>query len=320
MTRKPAFATNQSPNTLNHATMGGLQVIVAAICWGTLGIFTTYLHQLGFDSVQIAILRVVTAAMMLLMLLPSLWTSIRQLSVGEIAQLSLQSLIGVLGMTVCYFIAVNFVGAGIAVSLLYTAPIFSLVLAFFLLKEPVTKKSFTLACIAVLGVALTTLSENFTLSWGIVFGLLSGVCYSLYGILGKKALHKHYPPTLVFFSSVVISAIALLLLPMTYQTYAKALSMPAITWLWVMGLSLVGTVIPFFLYMSALHKLPATKASVFTVFEPFTAIVLSIVLLHQSLNGMQYSGMVLILLATLLNSIKLPMQRHRQLTEVDTQG
>lgn len=113
---------------------------------------------------------------------------------------------------------------------------------------------------------------------------------------------------------------ALLLLPMTYQTYAKALSTPAITWLWVMGLSLVGTVIPFFLYMSALHKLPATKASVFTVFEPFTAIVLSIVLLHQSLNGMQYSGMVLILLATLLNSIKLPLQRHRQLTEVDTQG
>lgn len=249
MTRKPAFATNQSPNTRNHATMGGLQVIVAAICWGTLGIFTTYLHQLGFDSVQIAILRVVTAAMMLLMLLPSLWTSIRQLSVGEILQLSLQSLIGVLGMTVCYFIAVNFVGAGIAVSLLYTAPIFSLVLAFFLLKEPITKKSFTLACIAVLGVALTTLSENFTLSWGIVFGLLSGVCYSLYGILGKKALHKHYPPTLVFFSSVVISAIALLFLPMTYQTYAKAFTMPAITWLWVMGLSLVGTVIPFFLYI-----------------------------------------------------------------------
>ncbi len=100
MTRKPAFATNQSPNTLNHATMGGLQVIVAAICWGTLGIFTTYLHPLGFASVHIAILRVVTAAMMLLMLLPSLWTSIRQLSVGEILQLSLQSLIGVLGMTV----------------------------------------------------------------------------------------------------------------------------------------------------------------------------------------------------------------------------
>ncbi|EED6621884.1 EamA family transporter, partial [Salmonella enterica subsp. enterica serovar Typhimurium] len=84
-------------------------------------------------------------------------------------------------------------------------------------------------------------------------------CYSLYGILGKKALHKHYPPTLVFVSSVVISAMALLFLPMTYQTYAKAFTMPAITWLWVMGLSLVGTVIPFFLYMSALHKLPATK-------------------------------------------------------------
>lgn len=290
----------------DHMAIGSLQVIVAAICWGTLGVFTTYLHQLGFDGVQIAILRIVTAAVMLLCLLPSLWSSIKNLSKGEIFQLSLQSLIGVLGMTVCYFIAVNFVGAGIAVSLLYTAPVFSLVLAFFLLKEHITTKSLILAIIAVLGVAMTTMSDSFKFNWGIVFGLLSGVCYSLYGILGKKALHKDYPPTLVFFSSVVISAIALLFLPMTYQTYAKVLSMPNVTWLWIMGLSLVGTIIPFFLYMSALHKLPATKASVFTVFEPFAAIVLSIVLLHQSLNSMQYIGMGLILLATLLNAIKLP--------------
>ena len=44
-----------------------------AICLGARWIiFTTYLHQLEvFDSVQIAILKVVTAAMMLLMLLPS---------------------------------------------------------------------------------------------------------------------------------------------------------------------------------------------------------------------------------------------------------
>lgn len=289
-----------------RATIGSLQVIMAAILWGTLGVFTTYLHQIGFDSLQIAILRIVTAAIMLLILLPSLWSSIKRLSKREIFELSLQSLIGVLGMTVCYFISVNFVGAGIAVSLLYTAPVFSLVLAFFLLKEQITAKALILAVIAVLGVAMTTMGDKFNVSWGVVFGLLSGVCYSLYGILGKKALRKDDPPTLVFFSSVMISAIALLLMPMTYQTYAKVLTMPPMTWLWIMGLSLMGTIIPFFLYMSALHKLPATKASVFTVFEPFTAIVLSIVLLHQSLNTIQYTGMGLILFATLLNAVQLP--------------
>ena len=289
-----------------RATIGSLQVIMAAILWGTLGVFTTYLHQIGFDSLQIAILRIVTAAIMLLIFLPSLWSSIKRLSKREIFELSLQSLIGVLGMTVCYFISVNFVGAGIAVSLLYTAPVFSLVLAFFLLKEQITAKALILAVIAVLGVAMTTMGDKFNVSWGVVFGLLSGVCYSLYGILGKKALRKDDPPTLVFFSSVMISAIALLLMPMTYQTYAKVLTMPPMTWLWIMGLSLMGTIIPFFLYMSALHKLPATKASVFTVFEPFTAIVLSIVLLHQSLNTIQYTGMGLILFATLLNAVQLP--------------
>lgn len=298
-------AKSFNADTANSTTVGSLQVIVAAICWGTLGVFTTYLHRLGFDSVQIAILRIVTAAVMLLSLLPSLWSTLKNLSKREVLYLSLQSLIGVLGMTVCYFIAVNFVGAGIAVSLLYTAPVFSLVLAFFLLGEHITTKALVLAVIAVLGVAMTTLGDTLSFNWGIVFGLLSGVCYALYGILGKKALHNNYPPTLIFFTSVVISALALLLLPITYQTYATAFTMPATTWLWVIGLSLVGTIIPFFLYMSALHKLPATKASVFTVFEPFTAIVLSIVLLNQSLNMMQYVGMALILLAALCNALNI---------------
>lgn len=309
-----AISQSLNMNSSNYATIGSLLVIVAAICWGTLGVFTTYLHQLGFDSVQIAILRIVTAALMLLTLLPSLWSAIKQLSWHDLLQLGLQSLIGVLGMTVCYFIAVNFVGAGIAVSLLYTAPVFSLVFAFFLLKEHITSKALILAVIAVLGVAMTTMDDKLTFNWGIVFGLFSGVCYSLYGILGKRALHKNYPTTLVFFSSVVISAVALLLLPMTYQTFGQALTMPNITWLWIIGLSLVGTIVPFFLYMSALHKLPATKASVFTVFEPFTAIILSIVLLHQPLNSMQYMGMGLILLATLLNAIKLPSFSKRQVS------
>lgn len=298
-------AKSFNADTSNSTTVESLQVIVAAICWGTLGVFTTYLHRLGFDSVQIAILRIVTAAVMLLSLLPSLWSTLKNLSKREVLYLSLQSLIGVLGMTVCYFIAVNFVGAGIAVSLLYTAPVFSLVLAFFLLREHITTKALVLAVIAVLGVAMTTLGDTLSFNWGIVFGLLSGVCYALYGILGKKALHNNYPPTLIFFTSVVISALALLLLPITYQTYVTAFTMPATTWLWVIGLSLVGTIIPFFLYMSALHKLPATKASVFTVFEPFTAIVLSIVLLNQSLNMMQYVGMALILLATLCNALNI---------------
>ena len=147
------------------------------------------------------------------------------------------------------------------------------------------------------------LGEQAQVNWGILLGLLAGVCYSLYGVLGKRAMHDAHPAPLVFFTSIIISAGVLLLLPETYQTYGRLLSLPLHTWGYALGLSLIGTVVPFALYMKALEKLPATRASVFTIFEPLTAIALAILLLHQSLSWIQYVGVVLILLAALFNAI-----------------
>lgn len=116
-------------------------------------------------------------------------------------------------------------------------------------------------------------------------------------------MHYAHPAPLVFFTSIVISASVLLLMPETYQTYGKLLSLPILTWGYALGLALIGTVVPFALYMKALEKLPATRASVFTIFEPLTAIALAILLLNQSLSAIQYLGVMLILLAALFNAL-----------------
>ncbi|MGP5202773.1 DMT family transporter [Psychrobacter aquimaris] len=283
--------------------IGTIQIITAAVCWGTLGIFSTYLNQIGFSGWQITILRIVTAAFLILVMLPKLWPRLIKLRRKQWLGLALQSLIGVLGMSVCYFFAVIYVGAGPAVALLYTAPVFSLLFSAFLLDESITRKSALLALMAVFGVGLTMLGEQAQVNWGILLGLLAGVCYSLYGVLGKRAMHDAHPAPLVFFTSIIISAGVLLLLPETYQTYGQLMSLPLHTWGYALGLSLIGTVVPFALYMKALEKLPATRASVFTIFEPLTAIALAILLLHQSLSWIQYVGVVLILLAALFNAI-----------------
>jgi drug/metabolite transporter (DMT)-like permease len=116
-------------------------------------------------------------------------------------------------------------------------------------------------------------------------------------------MHSAHPAPLVFFTSIIISASVLLLLPETYKTYGQLLDLPLLTWGYVLGLSLLGTVVPFGLYMKALEKLPASRASVFTIFEPLTAIAPAIVLLNQSLAWIQYLGVVLILLAALCNAL-----------------
>lgn len=55
--------------------------------------------------------------------------------------------------------------------------------------------------------------------------------------------------------------------------------------------------------MTALNKLPATTASVFTIIEPLTAIILAIVLLGQPLLPLQMVGVALIISATLANAL-----------------
>lgn len=298
--------------------IGTIQIIMAAICWGTLGIFSTYLSQLGFSSWQITILRIVTAAIIAIAMLPKIWMDLTKLTLSQWVGLSLQSLIGVLGMTVCYLFAVLHVGAGTAVALLYTAPVFSLVFSHLLLDERITYKAALLAVVAVIGVGMTTMGGTTEGKWGIAVGLLSGVCYSLYGVLGKRAMHHKHSAPLVFFTSILFSAIVLLFIPTTYTTYYQLIGLPAISWIYVLGLSLVGTIAPFALYMKALEKLPATRASVFTIFEPLTAIFLAVLLLHQVLAGIQYMGVFLILLVALLNgltnstNVQLPRWFRRQ--------
>ncbi len=297
------MANTDGVMSARQSWIGTIQIITAAVCWGTLGIFSTYLNQIGFSGWQITILRIVTAAFLILIMLPKLWSHLIKLRRKQWFGLALQSLIGVLGMSVCYFFAVIYVGAGSAVALLYTAPVFSLLFSALLLNESITRQSALLALVAVFGVGLTMLGEQAQVNWGILLGLLAGMSYSLYGVLGKRAMHDAHPAPLVFFTSIIISAGVLLLLPETYQTYGQLLSLPLHTWGYALGLSLIGTVVPFALYMKALEKLPATRASVFTIFEPLTAIALAILLLHQSLSWIQYLGVVLILMAALFNAL-----------------
>ena len=142
---------DNADNAKNTEWLGIMQVVAAGICWGTLGIFSTQLGKLGFSSMQIGTLRIATAGILMMVLLPSLLPIFRQLSAREWLSLSLQSLVGVLGMTLCYFFAVQQVGVSMAVALLYTAPVFSLIFAKIILGETVSAKSVFLAVVAELG-------------------------------------------------------------------------------------------------------------------------------------------------------------------------
>lgn len=288
---------------ISKQTVGTIQILSAAVCWGSLGLFGSWLNRAGFNGVQVASLRIVCAALLLLLALPYFLPVLRDVRVRVLPMMMLQSLLGVLGMSVLYFAAVAKVGVSLAVALLYTSPIWSVLFARLILGEAMTRKSVLLTLVAAFGVGLTMAGGVNLDVWGMVMGLGSGVCYALYGVLGKRVMNQG-SPMLLLFSSVWIAALALLCLPYTHEAMDMLWHKDVSVWLALLGVAFIGTILAFTLFIRGLAKMPASQAAVFTVFEPFTAVILASVLLGEYLSDVQYIGIVLIIVVAVANAVK----------------
>ena len=289
-----------------HYFLGCILVVIAACCWGLIGLMGTQLNQAGFSGLEVASLRIALASLVLIVSSPLVWHSLSQFQFKQLPMLSLQSLLGVLMMTLFYFLAVQSIGAALAVALLYTAPVWSVILAHFLLGERITPIGVVLTLVTVSGVAMCLNSAAPMNGTGIVYGLLAGFSYACFGVLGKKAVNNN-PPSLVLYSSVLISGLAMLFTPFFHTAVDKMLAgvAPSV-WLVAVAIAVIGTLVPYGLYTKALQWMPATRAQVLTIFEPLTAVLLAAVILREPLGWSQYVGIAMILAAALFNALNQP--------------
>ena len=286
--------------------LGCVFVVLAASCWGLIGLLGAKLNQASFSGLEVASLRITLASVVLILISPFVLNSLRVFQRKQLPLLSMQSLLGVFLMTVCYFLAVQHIGAALSVALLYTAPVWSMLLAHFLLKERMSLSGVMLTLITVVGVALC-LNTYAHLNWsGISLGLLSGFIYACFGVLGKKALNNT-PPTILLYSSVLISGMAMLFMPFFHSAMQKMFTdMAPNFWMVALMIAVVGTLLPYTLYTKALQWMPATRAQVLTIFEPLTAVLLAAVILHEPLGWPQYVGIAMILASALINALAQP--------------
>lgn len=285
----------------SHILGAGL-VVLGAIGWGSLGLASTQLSQLGLSNLLITGLRIIGSIAVLIFCIPLFYKSLRNLKAKHIPQLVLQSLLGMLGMTLFYFGAVRSVGPAIAVALLYTAPMWSLILSYLFFKEQLSLKSISITLLAVVGVGLMMVgSTNLNMS-GVLFGLASGLCYATYGVLGKEII-QCYEPNFLLFSSMMISAVAIIpfLNASEINIMLQGLNMEMLGAMFL--LIVIGTLLPFALFTQGLKYLKASQAAIYTIFEPVTAVLLASFLIGIQLSNLQIIGIGLIVSVALFNII-----------------
>ena len=181
-----------------------LAIVLGASLWGTIGVFSNELEIRGLSAMQVTMVRcIVTVAILFLAILIIDRKGLR-IDPKDIWMFLGSGVLGIVTFNVLYFEEVR-IGCPLSMVavLLYTAPLFVLVLSYFIFKEKMGKKKIVAAVIAFAGCALTAgiLGSggdfNFT---GFLMGIGSGFGYALYTIFSKFALKKYNPLTLTFYT------------------------------------------------------------------------------------------------------------------------
>ena len=84
-------------------------------------------------------------------------------------------------------------------------------------------------------------------------------------------------------------------------------------WLYVLGILVIGTLIPFQLANNSLKYINATTFSLMDAFEPLSATIGSVLIFHLQMTGADILGSILVIVAVLAINIRIPHKKIKEL-------
>ena len=208
----------------------------------------------------------------------------------------------ILFFTVCYFTAITMMPLSTAAILLYTSPIWIMLMSVLFFHEKLSGRKLLALALAFAGCVLVSgiSGEGVTLT-GLLIGLGSGIGYGLYSILGTVALRKYSPYTVTTYTFLFAAAGSWIICE-PGDMISKFTAAPDLAWLlfFCCLTALVTAVIPFLSYTLGLRTVEASKAGIIATIEPMVATLVGILVFSEPLTFLSGLGILLILSAVVI--------------------
>ena len=283
------------------ATRGYLEVFLAGALWGCIGPFMQGMSALGAGSGLISLMRQGFGCLMMFPVVLIACKGVKKLKVDRksLFVLMLMGLSSEAVFNLCYSSAVTRVGVATAAVLLYTAPVFVMILARVLYAELVTPVKILAIVLNLAGCTLTVTNGDFSgvnfAVTGVIFGVLAGFFYALVTIFGKY-LGDTVDPYVTCFYNFLFGSLFLVLFTRPWTLDFSVFS-PKV-YLLGAGIGLVGTVLPYLFYMTGMTRpVEASKVPLVASVETVVAALLGVLLFHEALGPAKILGIVLVFLS-----------------------
>ena len=278
-----------------------MMLIISMTVFGTIGLFV---RNIDLPSGEIALYRAVLAAILIGLFL---LVTKQRIPFGKIKkEIPLLVLSGVaMGVNwILLFDAYKYTTVSVATLSYYFAPVIVTLACPLLFKEKMGVKQWFCFIMSTLGIALITgigdLSQGTSHIKGILFGLGAASLYATVILLNKfmKSVDGIHRTFLQFLAAIVV------LVPYVLLTDGVNLNrLNPKGWAFLLIVGLVHTGITYCLYFSSLKELPGQKAAILSYIDPLVAVLVSVVVLKETMTVMQIIGGLLILGFTLWNEI-----------------
>ncbi len=251
----------------------------------------------GYTPGGLAVLRYLVASFCLVFV----YFRLPQRKIPKLRDLIYIIFIGVVGIG-GYNIAINYgeivIPAGIAGFIIGLMPVFTMVFAFFLLKERVPVKSWLGVLISMIGLFLIAYSERGGLKYdiGLVYLLIAAILGGYYAVAQKTLFRRYHPLELVILSIWGATLAMLFYLPSMIRELTAA---PWQSTAAAVYLGIFPAAIAYALWNFALMKAPAGRASGYLYAMPIVATLLGVILLHEYPKPLQLIGGLITLLGAL---------------------
>lgn len=280
--------------------------ILAGIMFGSSGIFVRTLTQNGIDPTTLLFLRFSIAIVPILIAIIATDKNLFRIELKDIPLFLVCSLC-IIGLNLCYNHSMNTVPLSLAAVLLSIAPIYVLIIAYFLFGEKITSKKLICMILAISGcILMTGILENDLGNlplFGILSGIGAGLFWASYLIASKKSIENGNHTFTILFYSIIFISIALI--PFTdFGEISGFVSIdPVMTIIFLILHSTFSFALPYIFSTISLNYMDSGTSSIFlSGAEPFAALIFGFLIYSEIPTPLMFCGFILTIIAMMMLS------------------
>lgn len=307
MTAQPEV-TRAAPTASRHPrpALGYALYLVAAVLFGVNGTVSKVLLLSVGDAARVSQLRVTAAFVILLVVVAATRPGTLRLHRFELGRIAAYGILGVAMTQWLYFVAITRMPIGIALLIEFTAPLMVVLWVRYAWQRPVRSTVWLGLALALVGLALvaqvwTGMSLN---PLGMLAAFGAAAALALYYLLGESCGQERDPVSLTLWGFGFAALMWAVARPWWGYPWSalEGTATPLGTtgpdvplWLLAGYMVVLGTIVPFWLVLAAIHHIGAAGASIIGMTEPFLASLVAWLVLGEVLTAVQMVGGAVIL-------------------------